>query len=161
MPVARILKPHGLEGEVVVELCTDAPERLTEDGSVTLSAPGQVGEFKVESVRPTTGERALMKFRGVDDRDEAERLRGRLVQVDRQSIPPPPEGAYYDFQIVGLRVITTAGKQLGRVTEIIRTGANDIYATDDVLIPAVDNVIVAIDLERGEMTVEEVEGLLG
>lgn len=160
MPVARILKPHGLDGKVVVELCTDAPERLTEAGSVTLSAPGQVGELKVESVRRTTGERALMKFRGVDDRDEAERLRGRLVQVDRHSIPAPPEGAYYDFQIVGLRVVTTAGKQLGQVVEIVRTGANDIYATEDALIPALDNVIVEIDLERGEMVIEEIEGLL-
>jgi 16S rRNA processing protein RimM len=158
--VAQIVKPHGLAGEVTVELYTDFPERLAEAEGIEVSGPGRARRLRVASLRPTSQGRGLIKFDGVDNRDEAEKLRGCLVRVDRDSIPAPPEGAYYDFQIVGLRVVTTAGKQLGQVTEIIRTGANDVYVTERALIPAVDSVIREIDLERGEIVIEEVAGLL-
>ena len=162
VPVADIVKAHGLRGEVEVELQTDFPERMAEAGSVVVSGSrhGQARALRVESVRLTVGTRALVKFEGVDDVDQARELRGCTVLLNRDDVPPPPEGAYYYFQIVGLRVVTTGGKELGRVVEVIRTGANDVYATEEALIPAVDNVIKRIDLERGEMLVEEVEGLL-
>lgn len=158
--VAQIVKPHGLAGELTVELYTDFPERLAELDAVEVSGQGRATQLRVESIRPTSRGRGLAKLHGVDNRDEAEKLRGYLLRVARDSIPAPPEGAYYDFQIVGLQVVTTAGKQLGQVTEIIRTGANDVYATEHALIPAVDSVIRSIDLKRGEIVIEEVAGLL-
>jgi len=160
--VAQIIKPHGLQGEVAVELHTDFPEHMVSVGSVVVSDArhDRTRRLRVQSVRPTVGTRALVKFEGVDDVDQARELRGGTVLLHKEDVPPPPEGAYYDFQIVGLQVITTGGKDLGRVVEIIRTGANDVFATERVLIPAVDHVVKSIDLERGEMLIEELEGLL-
>jgi len=160
--LAEIVKPHGLHGEVTVQLHTDFPERLVEAHGVLIrgARDGRVRRMRVASIRPMAGGRALMKLAGVDDVAEAGKLRGCSVLLDRQDVPPPPEGAYYDFQIVGLRVVTTAGREVGRVIEVIRTGANDVYATEHALIPAADDVIKSIDLERGEILIEEVAGLL-
>ena len=83
-----------------------------------------------------------------------------MLQVAREELPPPPDGAFYEFQIVGLRVVTAAGADLGRVQHILRTGANDVYETERALIPAIASVVRAIDLERGEMVVEDLDGLL-
>lgn len=162
VPVAEIVKAHGLRGEVAVELHTDSPEHMIAVDSVVVSDSRhkQTRRLRVESVRPTVGTRALVKFEGVDDVDQARELRGCTVLLHKDDVPPPPEGAYYDFQIVGLRVVTTDDRELGRVVEVIRTGANDVYVTEEALIPAVDHVVKSIDLERGEMLIEEVEGLL-
>ncbi|HUS80700.1 MAG TPA: ribosome maturation factor RimM, partial [Armatimonadota bacterium] len=98
---------------------------------------------------------------GVDDRDQAERLRGGELAVDRGSVPPLPEGEYYDFQIVGLRVVTTDGRDLGEVLEVLRVGGgSDLYVTDEISVPAVDRFVREISLERGEIVVEGLDELM-
>lgn len=159
--LAWIVKPHGLDGEVRADLNTDFPERLPQWPALELAQEGDVREVRVDSVRGITGGRAIVKVAGVEDRDAAEQLRGATLRVRRDDIPPPPDGEFYDFQIMGLRVVTTDGRDLGRVRDIIRTGANDVFETDEAMIPAVDTFVREISLERGEIVVNEVEGLLG
>ena len=160
MPLARIAKPHGLTGEVSVQVFTDFPERMA-GSEVFVDGPGGDRLIRVETVRGLTGSRAILKLEGVADRDQAEKLRDSVLNVSRDRIPELPEGQYYDFQIVGLRVVTADGRDLGRITEVLRTGANDVYLTDQVLVPAVDRFIRSIDLERGAMVVEGLDELLG
>lgn len=160
LELAWVVKPHGLYGGVWVDLNTDFPERLPEWPHLELVDRGGAREVRVEYVHGITGGRCIVKFENVEDRDQAEALRGATLRGPRDEVPPLPEGEYYDFQIIGLRVVTTEGRDLGRVREILRTGANDIFETDEALIPAVDEFICEIDLERGEIVVEEVPGLL-
>lgn len=159
--LAAVVKPHGLRGEVWVDLNTDFPERLPEWPSLEIVGTAGPRQAKVEYVKGIVGGRCIVKLKGAGDRDQAEALRGQLLRIARSEIPPLPEGAYYDFQIVGLRVVTTDGRDLGRVVQIMRTGANDIYETDtETLIPAVPDVVREIDLEEGQILIEAIEGLL-
>lgn len=156
-----MVKPHGLNGEVWVDLNTDFPERLPEWPALEIVGEGGPRRARVEYVKGIVGGRCIVKLEGVNDRDQAEAICGQILRTGRAEIPPPPEGAYYDFQIIGLRVVTTGGGEVGRISGILRTGANDVYETDTgALIPAVDSVVLEIDLEQGRMLIEPMEGLL-
>jgi len=161
VPIAGIIKPHGLRGEVTIELTTDFPERMTQAEGVLLLGPWGSRRVRVSGVRGLADSRAIVKIEGVDDREQAERLRGGELAVDRSSVPPLPDGEYYDFQIVGLRVVTTDGQDLGRVVEVARVGGgSDLYVTDEVSVPAVDRFVREISLQRGEIVVEGLDELL-
>ncbi len=155
-----VVKPHGLKGEVWLDLGTDAPERLPELSALKLAGPCGPRPVVVEQVRGITGGRAIVKLKGIDDRDAAEGIRDCVLQIARAALPAPPDGAFYEFQIIGLRVVTAAGTDLGRVQQVLRTGANDVYETERALIPAIASVVREISLERGEIVVEDIEGLL-
>ncbi len=157
-----MVKPHGLDGKVWVDLNTDFPERLPEWPALELVGDSGPSTARVEYVKGLVGDRCIVKLEGVDDRDQAEAIRGQILRIRRREIPPPPEGAYYDFQIIGLRVVTTEGRDAGRIIDILRTGANDVYETDSgALIPAIESIVREIDLEKERVIVEPMEGLFG
>ncbi len=158
--LATVVKPHGLDGNVWVDLNTDFPERLPDWPALEIVGPGGPERARVEGVKGIVGNRCIVKLAGVNDRDQAEEIRGHVLRIRRADIPPLPEGSYYDFQIIGLRVVTSGGRDLGEVRNILRTGANDIYETDEALIPVIDSVVQEIDLEQGRIVIEEVEGLI-
>jgi 16S rRNA processing protein RimM len=105
----------------------------------------------------------ILQLDGVADRDAAEQLRGWLVQVPKTEAWKLPRGRYYWHQIVGLRVLTTDGEEIGTVAEILETGANDVYVVKgdggERLIPAIKQVVTEIAPERGEMVVELLPGM--
>ena len=106
----------------------------------------------------------LVKLDTVDDRPQAESLRGRFLCVLRQEVRPAPQGAYYHFQIIDIDVWSHEGEYLGRVAEILPTGGNDVYVIrregrPDLLLPAVGDVVLEVDPESGRMTVRVPEGL--
>ncbi|MFO8078777.1 MAG: ribosome maturation factor RimM [Armatimonadota bacterium] len=159
--LASVVKPHGLSGEVWVDLNTDFPERLPDWPALEIVGRGGPARAHVEYVKGIVGGRCIVKLEGVEDRDQAEAIRNQILRIERPEIPPPPEGAYYDFQIIGLKAVTTDGRELGHVEEILRTGANDVYELDTgVLIPAVENIVKEIDLDEGRILIEPMEGLL-
>jgi 16S rRNA processing protein RimM len=106
----------------------------------------------------------VLKLQGVETLGEAEELRGALLEVVREQTDPLPPGAYYHYQVLGLEVFTTGGERLGRVTEILATGSNDVYVVQgprgEVLIPATREVITAVDLSAGRITITPLPGLL-
>ncbi len=154
--LAAIIKPHGLDGEVTVELFTDSPEEMSSLDGISLAGRA----VRVMSVRGVTGSRGLLKLEGVNSREEAGKLRGKMLRVARESVASLPEGEFYDFQIIGLAVVTEDRQNLGRITEILRTGANDVYLTDQIAVPAVDRFIREVSLERGEMVVRDLDELM-
>ena len=158
--VGRIRSAWGLRGDVSVEVLSDAPHRF---------APGSVlrlkgGLTRVEHSRK--GKRGLLvKLDAVNDRTQAEALRGEDLTVLPDQVEPLPDGTYYHFQILNLRVETEEGEQLGVVSEIIVTGGNDVYVVHeegrrDILIPALPDVVLGVDLDTGVMTVSLPDGLV-
>lgn len=161
--VGYLRRPHGVHGEIIMDLHTDFPERLKTGNTL----------FAGEAHRPVslTGIRAhgtgrLVKFAGVESPEAAGQFRNQWLFVKRADVPTPAEGQLYQHQLFGLEVRDEDGRQLGRLTEIIETGANDVYVVTDengreVLLPAIPPVILAIDLERRTMRVHVLEGLMG
>lgn len=157
--VGRITAPFGVNGEVRASLDTEFPERLPE-------RPVFIGDERrpltVEEVRLHRRE-ALLKLRGVDTVEAADALRDQPLYVAAQDSAPLPEGRYYVHQIVGLEVRTTAGERYGVVKDVLLRPANDVYvirhANREVLAPAIADVVKAIDLAAGTMTIEVLPGM--
>jgi 16S rRNA processing protein RimM len=162
--VGSIARAHGLKGEVVVDVWSEAPERFQPGRSVMARFPGGVEKrVVVATVRPF-GERMLIQFEGVSSRTEAEALRGADLTITRAEAAPLPEGRHYRFELVGLRVRTREGSFLGTVADVFATGSNDVIVVrspgkKEILLPSLEHVILSIDLERGEMVVEVPPGL--
>ena len=157
--VGYILAPWGLRGEVKVEVVTDFPERFAPQKVVYLNAR----PLEIESCRPHK-QHLVVKLATIDSVQDAEKLRGQDLTILRSELYPLPEGQYYTFQLIGLKVVTTEGKTVGRVTDIMATGSNDVYIVEgkrgEVLIPAIEDVVKSIDLKKGKMVIEAIEGLL-
>ncbi|MCS7287378.1 MAG: ribosome maturation factor RimM [Anaerolineae bacterium] len=159
--IGKILEPWGDRGEVKVEILTDFPERFYLLERVYL---GQTARpLRVKKVKIFKSH-AVLQLEGCESRAEASALKGQILTVPLEELMPLAEGEYYEFEIIGLEVWTEEGLYLGRVKEIIYTGANDVYVVGgherEVLIPALDDVIIRIDLEEGKMVVKLPEGLL-
>jgi 16S rRNA processing protein RimM len=109
------------------------------------------------------GSQVLLKLHGIDDRDAAEAQRGAMVEVPEREAWKLPRGRFYWHQIIGLRVQTPEGRELGTVKEILETGANDVYVVDtergEMLVPAIKDVVKGIAPHRGVMTVEPLPGM--
>jgi len=160
--VGKIRKPHGIRGEIRMEVLTDFPERL-ESGAIVY-----VGEkHQPEKIVSTRWHQNLLliKFEKYQDRESVDKYRNQFVYVKTAERPELPEGEYYHHEILGLRVITIAGDDLGILDNILITGANDVYIVKDelgneILLPAIESVIQEINLERGEMIVQVLPGLI-
>ena len=162
LAVGKLGRPHGLHGEMLMVVLTDFPERL-QPGVVLYIGP-QHQPLRLKSQR-WHDRMMLVAFDGYSVREEASQLRNQLVQVRADDRPPLPEGEYYHHQLLGLQVVDEADELLGQLVEILETGANDVYvvhtpAGAQVLLPAIDAVILGVDLARGEMRVHLLPGLL-
>jgi 16S rRNA processing protein RimM len=156
LAVGRISRAHGVRGEVSVLRLSEVEARF-EKGSVLRLEDGRT--LTVETMRPHQ-QRLLVKFEEIDDRAEAESLRGQVLLVPTDAVPEPPQGAFWVHQVVGLEVVTEDGRSLGRVVDVEGNPANDLWVTESgTLIPAVRDVVVKIDLEAGRVTVRELPGL--
>jgi 16S rRNA processing protein RimM len=157
--VGRILGPWGLQGELKVEPLTDFPERFAVGCNLYLDGVAH----SIERCRWRKG-KVYIKLSSIDSASAAEALRQRFLELPEEELKPLPEDEYYQFQILGLKVRTTEGQPLGKVSQILSTGSNDVFVVHgeggELLIPAVDDVIKGIDLNKGWMEVELVEGLL-
>jgi 16S rRNA processing protein RimM len=149
--VARVLGAKGLAGAFRIESLTDFPERLS-PGSV-LYLDGEARPMRVTE-HQAGGRVPVLSLEGVTDRQAAEALAGRYLEVEAE---PLPEGSWYWHQIVGLRVADEEGAELGTVVEVFRVGENEVYRIEgpagEVLIPALRDVVRRIDVDAGAMTV--------
>lgn len=165
--IGKVVGAHGVGGELKVQILSDDPHRFGRLEQVYAGLDDhEPVPWMLERFRLHKG-RALLKFANCSDRDTAASLRGYLLQVPLEEAIPLEEGEYYEYQIVGLDVWTVSDEHLGRVVEIIATGANDVYVVrgtypghPEILIPFIESVVLEIDLERGRIVVELPEGLL-
>ena len=163
--VARIARPQGLRGEVVADLLTDFPERFAQLQEVRLKlASGEIVVRRLERFRPHQG-RIVLKFEECASIDEAELLRGASVLITREQLVPLPADTYYDFDLVGCRVVTVGGEELGRVVDVQNFGAAPLLVVEgegsrELLIPLAASICVEIDVPRQRIVVDPPEGLL-
>ncbi len=167
--LARILRPHGVRGDFVVQIVTDFPDRLNDLDAVYVgtdpSDPRRLAEQHVTWARRHRNDQWLIHLEGIDDRDEADHFRSQYICVSLADAVPLEADEVYLFQVIGLDVHTVEGENLGKVVDIIETGANDVYvirgeAYGEILIPAIESVIRSINVEASLMTVELPAGLL-
>jgi 16S rRNA processing protein RimM len=150
-----------VRGELRIELLTDYPERLS--SHTTLYIGPKAAPYTLQGVR-LHGGGALLKLTGCDDRNAAEELRGQVVQIPLEEAVPLDEGEYYEHQVVGAEVITEQGDLLGQISEVLHTGANDVYvihgSRGEILVPVTDEVVREIDLDEQRIVVALLPGLL-
>jgi 16S rRNA processing protein RimM len=157
--IGQIVGAHGLKGELKVRLETDFPNRFKAGRAVT------VGDslYTVRRARVTDAG-AIVLLSDVDDRDAADALRGQWIAVPEDDLPPLPKGEFYHHQLIGLSAITPAGEPLGPLTDILTTRANDVYvvktANGDMYVPAIEDVVLSIDVENGAIVIAPLEGML-
>jgi 16S rRNA processing protein RimM len=140
--VGRVGKPHGLEGAFAVEGASEAPERFEVGAQLYVEGrPARVVESKRSRGRPVI-------------RLDADVARGAALEVPRSQLPPPEEGSYYVFQLVGLDVVEEGGRELGRVADVVPMPANDVLELEGGLaLPLVEDCVRDVDLERGRILV--------
>jgi 16S rRNA processing protein RimM len=159
--VGRATRAHGIHGEVAVLSLTDVPERFEKGSRVFVGEDG-TRPLTVAGSRPHR-DRVLVRFEEVLDRTGAEALAGAYLFVPADSSPSLPEGEFWPHQILGADVRLESGRSLGRIAEIVRTQANDVWVTrtagGESLIPALRDVVVSVDVPAGLIVVREVPGL--
>jgi 16S rRNA processing protein RimM len=163
--VGRIVRPHGIRGEVVVEVTTDEPASRYVPGSVLATEPASAGPLTIEAVRPHQG-RLIVAFDGVLDRDRADELRGVRLWVDSADVAPSEDpDEFHDFQLVGLAAVDPAGEALGEVVGVEHGPAADLLVLRrpggrSALVPFVKAIVPTVDLPAGRLVLTPPEGLL-
>lgn len=162
--IGKIVGTYGYQGMVRIVPLTDFPERFKKLEKVMLQHNGTVREVIVEDACPHK-EVYLLKLAGIDSREAAQEYRNALLQIEPGQLYPLPEGYYYHFQLLGLAVYDEEKGLLGELTEILETGANDVYVVrspeyGEVLLPAIKEVILEVNLEEKKMRVRLLPGLL-
>jgi len=155
--VGRITAPHGIRGEVKVEPLTDFPQRFEAGSRLWLDGV----PYTVERGR-WQQRNVILKLRGIDTRNQAEALPGKELLAP-QAMPIEAEGVYYLHDILGARVQEASGAALGELADVFSTGANDVYVVrgprGEILLPALDDVVLEVDLQARRITVAIPDGL--
>jgi 16S rRNA processing protein RimM len=169
--VGRIARPHGVRGELVVDVRTDEPEHRFAVGAA-LAVHLRSGERSTLTVTAARqhGARLLVRFDAVADRDTAEALRGALLTVDSSTLPPPSDpDEFYDHQLEGLSAHLADGTIVGVVTEVVHGPGGELLVIargdddgggSEVLVPFVRDIVPTIDLDAGRLVLTPPEGLL-
>lgn len=162
--VGVIVKTHGIRGEVKVYPTTDSPERFDEIEKVKVKQGKRIHEFRIEKARYQKN-LVILKFKGIDDINDVEQYKGAELWIDREDGAELKEGEYYIADIIGMKVISEDGTELGSIRDVLETGANDVYIVErsgkkDLLIPAIKECILDVNIEDNIMTIHLMDGLL-
>ena len=162
--IGRVLRPHGVHGEIKIEPLTDHAGRFRGLQRVFLSSPaGNTKECTVRSAR-YLGDTPLLLLDGYDGPEAARELNGWLVQLPEEEALPLPEGRYYWFELIGMEVLSEEGERLGKIVDLFPTGSNDVYVMQaggrEIYLPATKEVIRQVDRKAKRMVIRVLEGLL-
>lgn len=167
--VGRVVRPHGVRGEIKVAPETEGLERLAEVSTfhigraVDLAKPHPVENVRFQETK--RGPLALVKLEGVDTREAAEGISRLLVYTAEEELPPLEEDEFFIHDLIGLQVVTEDGRVVGTVQDVMQAPAHDIYVIEresggEALVPAVDALIADVDLEASRLVIRPIEGLL-
>jgi 16S rRNA processing protein RimM len=157
--LGKLRRAHGVKGEIPLELYTQLTELLVPGSQVFVGEEHQ--PLTIESTR-WKSDLLLLKFEEINDRTEVSALTNELVYIQTGQLPPLGQGDYYFHELIGLNVYTQDGEYLGILMEVLETGANDVYlvqndAGEEILIPAIEQSILEIDLNQEKMVVSRME----
>src|SRR5258708_23355445 len=165
--VGGVGRPHGLRGEVTVEVRTDDPEQRSVAGSCLATAPAERGPVTVAGSRWHSG-RLLVRSAGHEDRTAADDLCDTLLAIDSDQLGPldDPE-EFYDHDLIGLQVVTVAGEQVGAVADVLHPGQDLLVIQGigarsgaEILIPFVAAIVPEVDVAAGRLVIDPPPGLL-
>ncbi len=153
--IGQIIKPQGVKGEIKVLPHTDDPERYYDLETAFLDEKGEK-EVEITGARIREGF-VYITIEGVDDRDAAERLRGKFLYVDRAHAAELPEGRYYISDLIDMQVVNEKGEELGKLSDVQQAGGNDVYEVKGKRVfrfPAIKRVLANVDVENAVMTLD-------
>jgi 16S rRNA processing protein RimM len=160
--IGRLGRAHGVRGEIALDSSSLTPLELHGIRSFTWrGARGETRPLQLETARPAD-RRMLVKFAGIEDRDQASELTLGELLAERERLPDPGPGMAYTFELIGLAVVTPEGRRLGALEDIVHTGAHPIYVVrgeKEMLVPATPEVVRKVDVEAGTITVVLPAGL--
>jgi 16S rRNA processing protein RimM len=164
LEIGRIIRCHGLAGRVKVLSCLESQDVLDNLPEVHIGRKlGETVPFSVDAVQPGR-EFFILKLGGIEDRDAAAKLVRSSVWMPSDKMEKLPEGEFYWRDIIGLRVVTEEGQILGRIESVFPTGSNDVYVCgrgkEEILLPAIGEVIRKIDTDQGIMVIRLLKGLV-
>jgi 16S rRNA processing protein RimM len=154
--IGKIHRVHGVDGELVAESFSEDPQRLKPGSQIFIGAAHKPLIIQSRRKMNTSW---LLAFKGIETPESAGELRNQLIYMDKNDLPVLPEGQFYHFDLVGLTVRDKSGKDLGKLAEVIETGANDVYIVinetgEETLLPAIAQVILEVNLEEHFMVVD-------
>ncbi len=160
LSVGFLRRPHGVKGEIIMDLHTDFPERMKKGRKLFVGEDHK--PMTLTNVRPHQSG-LLVKFRDIDTPEDAGIYRNQWVYVQTKDVPLP-DGQHYKHQLLGLKVVDESDIPLGELVEILETGANDVYVVKDdsgkeILLPNIPSVVLELDIDRGFLRVHLLEGL--
>lgn len=163
LPIGKVVGTHGIKGHIKVFPYSDSTDLFARGEELVLSQRGKhFAKLRILSARPHKGV-ILLAADGIESIEAAQKWIGCQLSIDKACLPEPEEGSYYCYQIIGLEVFDSSNRRLGRVEAVLPTGSNDVYVVRDgkkeVLIPAVDSVVIDIDLKHNVLRVDLPEGL--
>ena len=164
LQVGAITSTHGIKGEVKVFPTTDDPNRFKILKNVILDTDKELIELEISGVK-FFKQFVILKFKGINDINDIEKYKGKKLLVTRENAVELEEGEYFIADLIGLKVVTEEGNVLGELTDVLQTGANDVYEVKmdngkEVLIPAIKDCILDVDLNEGIMKVHLLKGLI-
>jgi 16S rRNA processing protein RimM len=149
--IGQIINTHGLKGELKVYPLTDDIKRFHKIKEVIIN-----DERRIVSWCKLQTDKVILKIEGIDSIEQAEKLKGIYVEVDRSEAVKLPKGRYFVADIIGCTVLDTEGKEYGKIDDVVFTGSNDVYwikGKKELLIPAIESVIVSIEVESKKMII--------
>ncbi len=162
--IGIIEKPKGIRGEVKIKPLTDNPDRFKLLSDVYLENKFEKMEHIAISKISVVGNRVYAFIEGINKREQAQKLSGCYLSIKYEDVLPLQNGEYYHFQLEGLRVETESGRTLGRIKEVLDLSANDVLVVQEEnkerLIPYIKDVIIKVDIDRGVVVINPIEGLL-
>ena len=161
LSVGFLRRPHGVHGEIIMDLHTDFPERLRKGRKLFLGEEHKA--VTLEAMRPHANG-VLIKFKAIDTPEAAGQFRNQWVYAAVKDLPPLPKGQHYQHELIGMNVVDESGNPLGVLEEIMETGANDVYLVRDdqgkeLLLPNIPSVVLDRDFARRIIKVHLLEGL--
>ena len=157
--VGEVLGSHGLWGEIRAKVLSDVPHRFDAGQDIFIRGI----PYRIAKSSRGRSNQVILQLHGLGTIDAARALMGQLITVPPEAVPELPDGEYYHFELLGLKVFTQDGEDLGSIEDILVTGSNDVYVvtgpTGEILVPALLDVIVNVDLDQGMMVVRLPEGL--
>ncbi len=161
--VGKIVNTHGLRGDVKVIVWMDSPEDFETLEHVYIETRSETKRLTVQRIRYQKNN-IIAKFEEFDDINDVEQFKNKVLYADRDELGELPEGVHYIVDLIGLKVVSEDGVEIGVISDVFNTGANDIYdvkreGKKNLLLPVIDDVVKEIDIDGGTVTVHLMEGL--